>query len=59
MSEHTITELLSPAFLSRMQNMLGDEYESFLMDIFIRKMSVHLSVHSIRPDFSICRNQVP
>ena len=30
MSEHTITELLSPAFLSRMQNMLGDEYESFL-----------------------------
>ena len=27
MSEHTITELLSPAFLSRMQNMLGDEYE--------------------------------
>lgn len=97
MSEHTITELLSPAFLSRMQNMLGDEYESFLksyeaprtyglrvntakiscdeferivrsrslrfrgspMDIFIRKMSVHPSVHSIRPDFSICRNQVP
>ena len=30
MSKHTITELLSPAFLSRMQNMLGDEYESFL-----------------------------
>ena len=25
MSEHTITELLSPAFLSRMQNMLGDD----------------------------------
>ena len=97
MSEHTITELLSPAFLSRMQNMLGDEYESFLKSYeaprtyglrvntakiscdeferivpfpvtpipwisngyFIRKMSVHLSVHSIRPDFSICRNQVP
>ena len=29
MSEHTITELLSPAFLSRMQNMLGDEYKAF------------------------------
>lgn len=30
MSEHTITEILSPAFLDRMQNMLGDEYEDFL-----------------------------
>ena len=30
MSEHTITELLSPAFLERMQNMLGDEYDDFL-----------------------------
>ena len=98
MSEHTITELLSPAFLSRMQNMLGDEYESFLKSyeaprtyglrvntakiscdeferivpfpvtpipwisngyFFIRKMSAHLSVHSTRPDFSICRDQVP
>lgn len=30
MSDHTITELLSPAFLKRMQTMLGDEYDDFL-----------------------------
>ena len=106
MSEHTITELLSPAFLSRMQNMLGDEYESFLKsyeaprtyglrvntakiscDEFERivpfpvtpipwisngyfypedvritadmlLLQIHLSAPSIRPVFSICRNQV-
>lgn len=30
MSEHTITEILSPAFLNRMQTMLGNEYDEFL-----------------------------
>ena len=27
MSDYNITDLLSPAFLERMQNMLGNEYE--------------------------------
>ena len=30
MSDYNITDLLSPAFLERMQNMLGDEYEDFI-----------------------------
>ena len=30
MSDYNISELLSPAFLERMQNMLGDEYEDFI-----------------------------
>lgn len=30
MSEQNITELLHPAFLARMREMLGDEYDSFI-----------------------------
>ena len=30
MSDYNITDLLSPAFLERMQKMLGDEYEDFI-----------------------------
>lgn len=30
MSDYNITDLLSPAFLERMQNMLGNEYEDFI-----------------------------
>ena len=30
MSDYNITDLLSPAFLERMQKMLGNEYEDFI-----------------------------
>ena len=30
MSEQNITELLHPAFLARMKEMLGEEYDSFI-----------------------------
>ena len=30
MSDYNITDLLSPAFLERMQNMLGNEYEDVI-----------------------------
>ena len=48
MSEHTITELLSPAFLSRMQNMLGDEYEKLFKKVMKAPRTYGLRVNTAK-----------
>lgn len=43
MSEQNITELLHPAFLARMREMLGDEYDSFTEAMIYQEPTVFAS----------------